>query len=225
MINDEVAGLKASAKDLRRSGDWDLAIADLEDALAILMDLAPDEPSDATQSVAAEIADTYGMIGGVERRWALGSTEPERSRHLRASLDAYEKGFDYEEQFGAEWATTYNRINRVVAQALVDPDSLNHANPAMTAALRATEEIVIGQLDASRMKDSWAYCDLLMIRLLLGDSSAISTIALIVNLRPPAFVYDSTLQTLEPLAAAVSNQRPEFVEAVHLLRRAMRQAG
>jgi len=73
MINDEVAGLKASAKDLRRSGDWDLAIADLEDALAILMDLAPDEPSDATQSVAAEIADTYGMIGGVERRWALGA--------------------------------------------------------------------------------------------------------------------------------------------------------
>jgi hypothetical protein len=52
----------------------------------------------------------------------------------------------------------------------------------------------------------------------------LSTFHELDRLRPPAFVYESALATLEPLAEVASVLRPELPKAVELVRRLARYA-
>jgi hypothetical protein len=168
--------------------------------------------------VAAEIADTFGMIGGVERRWGLASEGADREVHLRKSVEAYDQGFVHEEPRGTRKANTYNRINRIIGRVLLRPAILDDAAPDgdfdVRAELQVAEQLVPGQIDGPRNRDAWAYCDLLTIQLLAGKDEAAVTLDRFPGLRLQDFVYKSILDTLEPLAEI----RPELRLAVTRLR-------
>jgi hypothetical protein len=212
---DEVLGLKASAKGARDDEDWETAVNDLEDALDILHEMG----LNTSDVLIAEIADTYGMLGGVERRWALASGGTTRTEHLAKSVQAYDRGFEFESQLSGGNATTYTRINRLVGRVLVQPSILagEHDGGNFRQELEEAERLVVEQIDGSRVRDPWAYCDLLTVQLLSGTGSASSTLGVLIGLRPPPFVYTSTLATLRPLAEAAASSRPQLAIAVERL--------
>lgn len=218
---DEVLALKAGAKSARDDEDWPGAIGDLREAISILTARESAAPSPLPDGLASELADTYGLMGGVERRWGLALSGPSRDQHLQASVAAYEKGFSYEKDLQASEASTYNRVNRLVGRVLLDPGVLEkngRAAPEFFEELRQAEDILTKQIESVRQKDPWAYCDLGTIRLLLGKPDALATFNELDRLRPPLFVYDSTLAALQPLCDTAAHMRPDLLRAADMLR-------
>jgi hypothetical protein len=221
---DRVLALKASAKSSRDDGDWEVAIDDLKDAIQLLDDRAIELPS-MPSWLASELADTYGLIGGIEKRWGLQMDGEERQHHLKESVAAYDMGFGYERDLEPSDANTYNRVNRIVGRVLLDAHVLGkdgQAIPDIAEDLRMAEEILIEQIGSGRQKDPWAYCDLATVRLLRGKQDALATFRELDRLRPPSFVYESALTTLQPLCKVASDLRPDLVQAVTQLRRSAR---
>ncbi len=222
---DEVLALKASAKSARDDKEWEGAISDLEEAIDLLEERMPEVPTRAPSWLKAELADTYGMMGGIQRRWALLLNGGDRQRHLAMSVAAYDEGFRYEQDLQPNDASTYNRINRLVGRVLLDPHVLQEDGDTASEVaeeLRKAEEILTEQIGSARQKDPWGYCDLGTIRLLRGTPDALLTFYELDRLRPPAFVYDSALATLEPLCEVASDLRPDLAQAVAQLRRSAR---
>ena len=220
---DEVRALKAGAKSARDDGDWDSAIADLSDAIDLLQDRLK-EPSAAPGWLKAELADTFGMVGGIEKRWGLELEGEQRRRHLKASVDAYDMGFNYEQGLDPGDANTYNRINRLVGRVLLDKNVLrggDGAAPEFAEGLRKAEEIVTKEIETARQRDPWAYCDLGTVRLLRGKPDALSVFHDLERLRPDSFVYESVLNTLQPLSDVASDLRPDLAIAVAQMRRSL----
>lgn len=226
MVDDleEVRSLKASAKSARDDDDWEGAIADLEEALDHLNRMAATS-TPMPSWLASELADTYGMIGGIQKRWGLLLDGGERQHHLKASLEAYDEGFRYEQDLQPNDANTYNRINRLVGRVLLDPHVLQQDGDAaagLAEELRKAEEILLEQIGLARQKDPWAHADLGTVQLLLDSPDALSTLRALDRLRPQAFVYDSALTTLDSLSEVASDLRPNLAQAVAQLRRSAR---
>lgn len=219
---DEVLALKASAKSSRDDGDWEEALGDLHEAIDFLLVLDAGAPPSVASRLPAEFADTYGLIGGIEKRWALELSGPERRRHLQASLDAYDKGFSYESKLGPNDANTYNQVNRLVGSVLLNSRVLQN-DAKFTKELRSAENELDEQIGSGgRQRDPWAYADLGTVRLLRGEPDALAAYRELNQLRPPRFVYDSTLTTLQPLCDVASDLRPDLVQAVAQLQRSAR---
>lgn len=220
---DEVLALKASSKSARDDGDWEGAIGDLEEAVGLLRSCTSNSLTRLPNRLASELADTYGLIGGVQKRWGLLLDGEDRQHHLKESIAAYDKGFLYEKDLEPGDASTYNRTNRLVGRVLLDPHILQgDRGAAMDDELRKAEEILTEQLKSVRRKDPWGYSDLGTIRLLRGTADALSAYNDLDRLRPPAFVYESTLATLKPLSDAASDLRPGLIQAIAQLRRSAR---
>ena len=176
--------------------------------------------------LATELADVYGLTGGVEKRWGLALDGEGRKRHLAASLAAYERGFSYEQDLQPQ--ETYNRVNRLVGHVLLSPhvlDGEDHAIVDFYEELRKADTILAELVRSVRQKDPWAYCDLGMVRLLRRGSDALPIFQDLDRLRPPAFVYESTLTTLLPLTEVASGLLPELTETIAHLRRSIRYLG
>jgi tetratricopeptide (TPR) repeat protein len=221
-ILDEVLALKASAKSSRDDGDWDGALTDLQEVIDLLQDLEAEGSSSVASRLVTEFVDTYGMIGGIEKRWALQLDGEERRRHLEASLAAYDEGFRYERGLGPNAANTYNRVNRLVGRVLLDTSVLEN-DAEFTEDLRIAEKVLDEQTGSEgRQKDPWAYSDLGTIRLLRGKPDALAAYRELDQLRPPRFVYDSAITTLQPLCDVASDLRPDLVQAIAQLRRSAR---
>lgn len=218
---DEVLALKASAKSARDDQDWDEAISEVREAISILLARQAEAPRPLPSWLAAELADAYGLMGGIERRWGLLLGGAERERHLAASLAAYDQGFAFEKDLQPGEANTYNRVNRLVGRVFLNPDVLQGtgtADPEIFGELREAEEILTRQIESARQQDPWAYCDLGTIRLLLGKPDALLTFKALDRLRPPAFVYDSTLAIVQPLSEVAAGVRPDLSRAAAQLR-------
>jgi hypothetical protein len=218
---DEVLALKASAKSARDDKDWEGAISDLEEAIDLLRNIVTKASTPMPSWLASELSDTYGMIGGIQKRWGLLLDGDDRRRHLQASVAAYDEGFRYERELQLADANSYNRVNRLVGRVLLDPRILQKDGEVAEELWRA-EDILAEQIGSARQKDPWAYSDLGTIRLLRGTPDALSTLHELDRLRPPAFVYDSMLTTLQPLCEVASDLRPDLVQAVVQLQRSAR---
>jgi hypothetical protein len=219
---DQVLALKASAKSARDDQDWKGAIEDLLQAINLLSVRMDDTSRRQPDWLVSELADAFGMLGGIEKRWALLLDGQERQLHLEASLTAYNSGFKYEEHLPPSETNTYNRVNRLVGQVLLDPSVLmkdRGAVPELSHALAEAEKILTGQIKSVRQEDPWAYCDLGTVQLLRGEDDALLTYRLLDRLRPEEFVYDSALDTLQPLSKAAADLRPDMDRAVDQLRR------
>ena len=142
-----------------------------EEALAILQREAGEKGQAASApTVLSEMADIYGMLGGIHRRWAPQLTGSARSDHLVSVCGGVRPGFVLERDSAGPQGSTYNRINRLVARVLLDPSLLTSTSEEgrrLIQELEVAERLVRDQLDRVRVKDPWAYCDLLTLELLL----------------------------------------------------------
>jgi tetratricopeptide (TPR) repeat protein len=221
-LRDEVRALKASAKSARDDQEWDDAIGYLQKAISLMRARMAEAPLPLPSWLAPELADAYGLMGGIEKRWGLLLEGQGRQRHLEASVAAYDEGFKYEKDLQRNKENTYNRVNRLVGRVLLNPSVLAEdggAVPEMSDELGEAEDILTRQIESVRQKDPWAYCDLGTIRLLRGEPDALFTYRDLDRLRPPAFVYESTLATLDPLRKVAADLRPDLVQAVAQLER------
>jgi hypothetical protein len=227
---DDVLAIKTSAKMARDDDRWNRAIRMLATAKGLLEDAiaaiaaTEDTPRPAPSGrLYSELADVLGLTGGVQKRWGLSLQGEPRRVHLRASLAAYEDGFKYEKGLQHRYASTYNRINRLVGQVLLNPDILEANTTSFFLILEdldEAEKILTTEIRSARQADPWAYCDLGTVRLLKGNwEGTIVIFRDLDRLHPPPFVYESALDTLTPLSEVAGQQRPVLSQAVDQLRR------
>ena len=222
-ILSEVQALKTRAKNRRDSGRYEQALTYLDRAAQLALEGFDRSPME----FAPELADVYGMTGGIFRRQAEVAAEAHedelRHEYLRRSCDAYDRGFKYErEDLGV--VNSYNLVNRLVSRVLDQPATLGGAPlqddevlppDALHGELQAACRELDSQLAGPRRGDVWALADRALLSLLLSDTmTARQAYGPFNSTSPPAYVYDSALSALRPLANAASRYRPELPIAV-----------
>jgi hypothetical protein len=126
-VIERINDLKTEAKNRLDMGRLPRAVSLLQEAVA----LCTEEFGNASRlpewraRIADELADCWGNLGGVERRWAfeLAGDPPLRLEHLDRSIAAYDEGYHYE-QMDPRRRSTYNRLNRLIVRLLRNPQIL-----------------------------------------------------------------------------------------------------
>lgn len=210
-ILQQIRELKTQAKNRRDLGRYDRAVRLLSDAISIAQgELNASNVGEWRAALASELADCYGLLGGVERRWALhpqGSTDP--AEHLRRSLQAYDEGYKFEADPAFGLTSTYNRVNRLLTRILKNPSLLtadgtggaDDGSVHVRSELHATAKELERQLTTERRGDFWALADLALIKVLLGEQDAATAYAMFESELRPDFAYQSALSAVMPLAA------------------------
>jgi len=206
-ISDEIRNLKTQAKNRRDLRRYDRAASILTRAIALATpDLAN---SELRSQMAEELADCNGLLGGVQRRWALEAEGEERRLHLMESIRAYDAAWEFESgDYGV--VNSYGMLNRLVSRLLLNPDSLfaegatefgRDLRPlSMRAQLQEAGQRIEAQLARLRRDDYWAMADLALVNVLLEKQDAISAYAGFLQKSPPDYAFKSVLDVLKPLA-------------------------
>src|SRR5689334_8907171 len=120
-VVDQIRKLKTQAKNRRDLRRYDAAVRILRDAIGVA-DRSLSNSELRTQ-MAEELADCNGLLGGVQRRWALESDGDERDARLRDSIRAYDAAWKFESgDYGV--VNSYGMVNRLVSRLLLLPKSL-----------------------------------------------------------------------------------------------------
>jgi hypothetical protein len=205
--------LKTEAKNRRDRGlrGYPRAVELLNDAIRLgKTQLAGSSSAEVQAQLAVELADCHGLLGGVERRWALEGPEEDRAAHLLASISAYDDGCRLEDDKRCGIVNSYNRVNRLLVRLLLQPECLDLGGTvdlgAGTVALDVRQELaatataLAAQLVGPRRGDHWAMADLALIQVLLDQADAVTAYAGFNAASPPDYVYTSVLAGLRPLA-------------------------
>jgi hypothetical protein len=205
--------LKTEAKNRRDRGlrGYPRAVELLHDAIALgNTELASSGDAKVQGQLAVELADCHGLLGGVERRWALDGPAEDRAAHLRASISAYDDGFTLEVDQRYGIVNSYNRVNRLLVRLVLQPDLLDRSGTVdlgggtvpldVRQELAATATAIADQLAGPRRGDHWAMADLALIQVLLDQADAVTAYARFNAASPPDYVYTSVLAGLRPLA-------------------------
>lgn len=226
--SDEILSLKTQAKNRRDLGRYDRAVQILERAIEIAKSNL-DNPELRSQ-MAEALADSYGLMGGVQRRWALDSKGEERKLHLEESIRAYDNAWKYESgDYGV--VNSYGMVNRLVCRLLLKPDSLfaegvtdfgqDVAPLSMREQLQEASRRIEAQLARPRRDDYWAAADLALVNVLLEKQDPISAYAGFLEKSPPDYAFKSVLDVLRPLAELEWKLKKKFEElTVYLEQRA-----
>jgi hypothetical protein len=209
----QIRDLKTRAKNERDFARYSDARTLLNHATAIarkeLDGLDRAKQPDSRKTVASELADCYGLLGGVERRWALQSTRQsnERREHLQDSINAYDEGFEYEDDPEYSFVSTYNALNRLLGRLLLDrgllaPEALATGLRGDRFSVRTALERVAAKIQTQNRDDYWSQADVAVIDLILEKQSAVAAYAGFVAKRPPDFAYQSAIDGLSPLIDA-----------------------
>jgi hypothetical protein len=175
MAIEQARELSRQAKQLRRAGDQDAALAMLEAAQRAL----EAELARGDEATAAALADTFGQIGGTLR---------ERDALVEAAA-AYDAGYAYEARYALP--TTYNALNRVVTrvllcpEALAEPEALRRYEQLPWIDVRAEAARLHERLAALEAVDVWALGDLVLTAALTGAElgNALDTLATDTSVR------------------------------------------
>lgn len=210
---ERIRELKTGAKNQRDRGarGYPRALSMLTEAIAIAQeDLDRSTGAERRVQLATELSDCFGMVGGVERRWADESEADERTQHLKAAIRAYDSGFAFESDAQYGIVDSYNRLNRLLVRVLVRPDAVASDDvvvidpeiPALNLRreFEKAADFIRQQLTGARRGNYWALADLALVEVLLGRSPAAVAYADFVSLSPPDFAYVSALAGLRPLA-------------------------
>jgi tetratricopeptide (TPR) repeat protein len=206
-----VRELKTKAKNRRDLGRYQKGIEILDKAISLLHEeLSATETLEWRSKIASELADCYGLTGGIYRRWALESaSEKKRDERLIESIKAYDKGYDFEsnEEYGID--DSYNLLNRLLSRIMYEPSWLTDSAAAsipdgveslsLTKKLTEAEQVIQEQLKINRRGDIWAMADLALVKLLLDKADPRSAYADFTSESPPGYAYESVLSTLRPL--------------------------
>jgi hypothetical protein len=155
---------RVGAKSATNRGRLDRAREILTSVIDLLKSsLAEDASAEARvttsrNEVARVLADTYGMLGGVERRRGA----------LREALSAYASGCKLEQdpEFGI--VDSYNLVNELVLKILIDPSSFG----GLADELLRAAETVREQVRGPRRDQWWAWADAALLELLVGNGQA-----------------------------------------------------
>jgi tetratricopeptide (TPR) repeat protein len=201
----EVKGLKNDAKLLRDIGDTDGAVDVLSRAIANVEAASTGTlSSDESSRLKAQLADLWGMKGGVYRR----------AGKLSDALQSYETGLGYES------GDSYNLTNSLILQVLIDPTRLEQLKPKVEAARDEVER----QIRTHRSGQWWAWADLGLLEVLSGrEEQAFAAYKNFGMTGARASDYDSTIAVLQELANrfAGNNEpvRTSLLRTVDLLKR------
>ena len=229
---DRIRELKTEAKNRRDRGirGYDRAIALLNEAIDVAQEtLKQTTVRELRAQLAVELSDCHGIIGGIERRWATEGPVGSRDEHLRASIRAYDAGYQFESDREYGITNSYNMVNRLIGRLLLRPDLLNTSEPVdlgpniekldVLQELDNAVRVLRDQLAGVRRGDYWALADLGLVQLLLGHTDPATAYAAFNALSPPDFAYTSALAGLRPLAELPMSVSPAIGQAVSLLER------
>lgn len=220
--------LKTKAKNRRDLERYESAASFLEKAIQ-LMEKALTTSTEANWKAMlfSELADCYGLLGGIKRRWGLSMADPiERSRRLRESFFAYNRGYhEYEAHEELKISNSYNLLNRLVSFLLFNPSSLNDAPVKLPDGqilsikneLESAEKNISYHLALERRGDIWALADLALVNLLLDRESPSVAYASFIAASPPDYAYESSLSVLRPLASLQLPIANKLRDAVKML--------
>lgn len=197
------AGKDASPEQVQ--GYLQKALKAIQKALDLLLE-AHNEATDGgnyKKELKREIADCYGIMGGLYRRFALRSTSPDEARgYLTEAAKTYELGLHY------EMNDSYNLFNMVVVQILLDRSYLKTGTPHIEEGVAKIQE----QIKGTRRDQWWAWADLGLLYILLGnDDEATQAYRCFTRVGPRVRDYDSTLSVLNTLEKDLRTaQEPDF---------------
>jgi hypothetical protein len=221
-VQERIGQLKTKAKNRRDLGRYSQAVQFINEAIALARgerDTA--RVADWRATMASELADCLGILGGIERRWALDpDSEAGRVEHLHKSIDAYEDGYVVESDPALE-PSTYNRLNRLLSRLLLDPQLLSDTESAPDSAgtfsLRRELEDIARQIESDATKSVWPAADLALVNILLGRKDAATAYTTFERLRPPDYACQSALDMVSALAKMDLSTAPELKKAEHRL--------
>jgi len=153
---------KLGAANAREFGELQLA---LREALAAIhtcetylaqLRTATSPDTDKIRRTARELADSYGVAGGIFRR--MGAYEQ--------ALEMYNKGADLERDAELRIENTYNLTNALVTTIIADPHTFGQNRKAVEDVRQRVEK----QLQETRRQDWWAWADLGTLALLEGNA-------------------------------------------------------
>jgi Trypsin-like peptidase domain len=228
-----VRDLKTRAKNLRDAGKYKDGVDVAKTAIDRLLS---EELLPATKEwqgrLKTELADCYGLAGGIQRRWGLeAATAEERQLLLAKSAGAYDEG--YKREVETKSAVSYNLVNRLVARVLYEPGALSRADAGpgheyfeplnVRTKLEEAERTIRDQLREQRRGDVWALADHALVTLLLGLQGGAAAYSDFQAAAPPDYAYESALATLRPLAQLDSPRTNELKDAVRRLESSLAQ--
>jgi tetratricopeptide (TPR) repeat protein len=201
-----VEGLRNRATIARRKGDLGEELQHLNSALETIetnnwrkwFEMGF-ESSATLVSIVESVSDVYARVGGVYRR--LGQLEDAiRILRIGADIEASDDRFR---------RYTYNSVNRIVLELLAG--ALSSATQRHDE-LRALDKRLHSLVSNERKSDTWAWADLAVINILLGEFEAsITQIEQSLSLSPNTWL--SLRDTLSALAAARVSTEPPPVGA------------
>lgn len=227
-LNEQILDLKTEAKNQRDRGlrGYPRALARLSAAIDLAREgLAGTVVSVAVRQLTKELADCYGMVGGVERRWGLESDPTEQSAHLTRSCIAYDHGHRHEWDPAHGTPGTYNLVNRLTGRLLIRPDLLevdevvdigSGMTPMNLRQELAGARTLIDEQLASK-GNFWAEADLALLNVLTGRAEAAAAYATFLSLSPPGYAFGSALDGLRPLVTKQVATAPALDAAIELL--------
>jgi tetratricopeptide (TPR) repeat protein len=228
---DSVIELKRKAKNRTEASRYEKAIELISNAIKILttdIDINSLPPADIL-SIYSELADCYGIQGGIYRRWSisLNNTLDEKSLCMRDSYLSYEKGAEIEEMIGKEIPNSYNSLNKIISHILYSPTLLSSPSndsyeyKKIKFDLEKLKDKVEKQVSTpDRSNDMWAWADLGLINLLLlEDKRPELLFAGFIGVSPTDKAINSLLSTLEPLSKIDTHAKESIQMAIDYLKK------
>jgi tetratricopeptide (TPR) repeat protein len=150
--------------------------------------------SQALRDLAAELADCYGSMAGIRRRFD----------QLDVALDLYGKGRQLELTKAYRIGNTYNQVQWLVLQVLLRPALITGNDAVFAGEIDKTLQVLDEQVRTTRAQDPWAYSDIGLLRTLRGqESRAEEAWDEVDGKKPISDVYESGLPVLTTLSAAL----------------------
>jgi tetratricopeptide (TPR) repeat protein len=199
---DDVRGAKVWAIAMRNLGDFESAMKLLDDASAALERMRSDQglgPGAAVE-VRVELADTYGMKGGVYRR----------QQKLHEAYGEYKRGRQVEK---IDEQSTYN-LSNVIALGVAE-ERISPLEPGMKADIEEAIEKLKQKAGGTRTDEWWAWSDLGQLYLLLAnDVQALEAYERARKTGPATDEYQRHLAGLRQLLEVTGQTAPSVALAI-----------
>lgn len=199
-VLEEVRALKEGARTDTLRGKYNEALDSLKTAIDLLsseLENAEEDP----RELAIQLADCYGMAGGVCRRMG----------NLDESIKMYDTGYKYESNRSYKISSSYNLTNRIVIRILKDTDNLI----TLKTTIKEAAEIVQKQVERKRRREWWAWADLGELYLLCGESKeALRAYEMFTHSGAREPDYESQISVLNELASVLKSVNASVSEAI-----------
>jgi tetratricopeptide (TPR) repeat protein len=199
---------EAEAKQFKLDGDYQDAINVLREAIDLIDQSGWRQRVDSTENttddertVAAHLAECYGMMGGNYRAVPNG---------LKSAMECFATGRKYESDLRFDIQSSYSLVNELIVPIEMGVRTAESLRPNLERAVAVLEHQVRG----SRRLDRWAWADLGECRLLAGNlTEAIESYQRFKELADPRQIRSARV-VLEQLAEVIRTREPKAAEHV-----------